>query len=113
MIKSNLNWRAAFLIFIKLPKWQNQIILTEAILKRSIISMAKIENDSEALQRRLDLIIHLLLMGLNPAKVPSVTEQIVLLSSHNLSPAEIGRIIGRESNYVSAMLKSRTRSKSR
>jgi len=73
--------------------------------------MANSETEWLALQRRLDLVIHLLLMGLNPAKVPSVTDQIALLSSHGLSQAEIGRIIGRESNYVSAMIKSRARSK--
>jgi hypothetical protein len=73
--------------------------------------MANDESHWNALERRLDLVIHLLLMGLNPSKVPAVTDQIALLSSHGLLPSEIGRIIGKESNYVSAMMKSRARSK--
>jgi hypothetical protein len=75
--------------------------------------MAANERESDALLQRLDLIIHLLLMGLNPAKVPSTTDQIALLSSHGLAPAEIGRIIGRESNYVSAMMKGRNKGKNK
>jgi hypothetical protein len=75
--------------------------------------MANEEITLDAIRQRLDLIAHLLLMGLNPAKIASTTDQIALLSSHGLSPAEIGRIIGRESNYVSAMIKNRGKTKSK
>ena len=71
--------------------------------------MAKDTNDFEILQRRLDLIIHLLCMLVDTSKVPAITEQVALLANHGLVPAEIGKIIGREANYVSAVTKSRKR----
>jgi hypothetical protein len=69
--------------------------------------MAIEKNELEPIQRRLDLIAHLLCMLIDQKHVPSITDQIGLLSDCGLAPADIGRIVGREANYVSASLKNR------
>jgi hypothetical protein len=63
------------------------------------------------LEKKLDLIIHLLCLSVDQNKAPSIANQIGMLSSHGLAPAEIGRIVGREANYVSASLKSKKKGK--
>jgi hypothetical protein len=73
--------------------------------------MAKEAGVNERLEKRLDLIIHLLCLLVDQNKVPSITDQIAILASHGLAPAEIGRIVGREANYVSASLKNKKRGK--
>ena len=69
--------------------------------------MANEDERMAALEKRLDLIAHLLLLNIEPKNAPPITAQIELLSDHGLSAAEIGRVIGRKANYVSAMTKSK------
>jgi len=67
-------------------------------------------NDDERLERiekRLDLIAHLLLLSVDRNKLPAITDQIALLVDHGLAPVDIGKVIGRKANYVSAMTKNR------
>jgi hypothetical protein len=73
--------------------------------------MARDTDGNERLEKKLDLIVHLLCMLVDQNKVPSIVDQIVVLASHGLAPAEIGRIVGREANYVSASLKNKKRGK--
>jgi hypothetical protein len=47
----------------------------------------------------------------DPKQVPAISDQIGLLAERGLSPAEIGRIVGREANYVSASLSGRKKVK--
>jgi len=65
----------------------------------------------ERLEKKLDLIIHLLCLLVDQNKMPSITDQIGILASHGLAPAEIGRVVGREANYVSASLKNKKKGK--
>ncbi len=69
------------------------------------IIMAISTDSAERLERKLDLISHLLCLLVDRDRAPSITDQIGILASHGLAPAEIGRIVGREANYVSASLK--------
>jgi hypothetical protein len=64
------------------------------------------------LEQKMDLVAHLLLMSLQPAKIPSVTEQIGILQAHGLTTSQIARVIGRKPNYVSAMSRPKKASKS-
>jgi hypothetical protein len=66
---------------------------------------------NERLEKKLDLIIHLLCLLVDQSKVPSIADQIAILAIHGLAPAEIGRIVGREANYVSASLKKKKKGK--
>lgn len=71
------------------------------------ISMANTEDHLASIVARLDLIAHLLLLTIDRNRLPAITEQIALLADHGLTPAEIGRVIGRKPNYVSAMSKGK------
>ncbi len=73
-----------------------------------------IENGiDQTLNKKLDLIIHLLCLLVDQNKTPSISGQIGILAAHGLAPAEIGRIVGREANYVSASLKTKRKGRSR
>ncbi len=67
--------------------------------------MANEKDRIAAIEARLDLIAHLLVLAIEPKSIPPINVQIALLADHGLTPAEIGRIIGRKANYVSAMMK--------
>jgi hypothetical protein len=67
---------------------------------------ADIDASLERLEAKLDLVAHLLLLAVQPEKSPNITEQIAILRAHGLTPAEIGKVIGRKANYVSAMGKT-------
>jgi len=69
-----------------------------------IISMAIDKTEFEQLRDRLDLIAHLLCLLVDQNKIPAISDQIALLATHGLTGAEIGRIVGREANYVSASM---------
>lgn len=51
--------------------------------------------------RRLDAIIALLIKATSQ---PSITDQIRILDGLGLEPGEIGKIVGKPGNYVSAIL---------
>lgn len=76
------------------------------------INMATTEEQLANVVGRLDLIAHLLLLSVDQSKLPAITDQIALLADHGLAPAEIGRVIGRKPNYVSAMTKGKKKGKS-
>jgi hypothetical protein len=65
--------------------------------------MAIQEDKLARIEKQLELIAHLLLLAIRPDQRPSINEQVALLREHGLTPAEIGRIIGRKANYVSAV----------
>jgi hypothetical protein len=48
---------------------------------------------------------------IDPRKIPTIGDQVGLLADRGLSPSEIGKIVGREANYVSASLKNRKKVK--
>jgi len=73
--------------------------------------MATIDDPLTSVMNRLDLIAHLLLLSVDKTKLPAITDQIALLADHGLMPAEIGRVIGRKPNYVSAMTKGKKKGK--
>lgn len=73
--------------------------------------MANDISANERLEKKLDLIIHLLCLLVDKNRVPSIADQIATLASHGLAPAEIGRIVGREANYVSASMKNKIKGK--
>jgi hypothetical protein len=73
--------------------------------------MATTEEQLKQITSRLDLIAHLLLLSVDKNRLLSITDQIALLEDHGLTPAEIGRIIGRKPNYVSAMTKGKKKAK--
>jgi len=56
---------------------------------------------------RIDIIIALQLTTARAGKVASVTERILHLAELGLAPGEIGRLVGRKGNYVSAVLGSK------
>lgn len=66
--------------------------------------MAKDKMEFEQLRDRLDVLTHILCLLIDPKRIPPISDQIALLASHGLSGAEIGRIVGREPNYVSAVM---------
>ena len=66
--------------------------------------MAIEKTEFEQLRDRLDLIAHLLCLLVDQNRIPAISDQIALLATHGLSGAEIGRIVGREPNYVSASI---------
>jgi hypothetical protein len=55
---------------------------------------------------RFDIIIAIQLTMIRADKVASVRERIVRLAEFGLPPGEIGRLVGRKANYVSATLGS-------
>ena len=57
-------------------------------------------NDNVSLERRLDVLIFLQL----DQKYPSMTEKIEKLSQAGLNSGEIGQIVGKPTNYVTATL---------
>ena len=67
--------------------------------------MATTEQALERIEQRLDLIAYLLLLSLDRSHAPQVTDLIATLADRGMSPAEIGRIVGRKANYVSVMTK--------
>lgn len=68
------------------------------------ISVANNDEILTRIEQRLDLIAHLLVLSIPVDKRPPITDQIALLREHGLSAADIGRIIGRKANYVSAVV---------
>lgn len=66
--------------------------------------MAKVKTEFEQVRDRLDLLAHLLCLLVDQNRLPAISDQIALLAMHGLAPAEIGRIVGREANYVSAAM---------
>ena len=66
--------------------------------------MANVKTEFEQIRDRLDLIAHLLCLQIDPSKVPAIGDQIAILATHGLTGAEIGRIVGKEANYVSAVI---------
>jgi hypothetical protein len=66
--------------------------------------MAIKKTEFDQLRDRLDLIAHLLCLLVDQKRIPAISEQIALLATHGLSGVEIGRIVGREPNYVSASM---------
>jgi hypothetical protein len=73
--------------------------------------MAKTQSSLDSIERRLDLLIQLMCLIIDPKKTPSISDQINMLAARGLSPSEIGRVVGREANYVSASLKSKRKAK--
>ena len=73
--------------------------------------MATSKTEFEQIRDRLDLIAHLLCLQVEANKTPAISAQIAILAEHGLTPTEIGRVIGREANYVSASLKTRSKTK--
>jgi hypothetical protein len=59
---------------------------------------------NEQLGRKLDILIHLQLLAVAGREQPSVVAKIAVLSEMGLAPAEIGRIVAKPANYVSAVL---------
>ncbi len=72
------------------------------------------EFDSEALRKRLDAII-LLLMEISAGGAESTTRKIERLLKLGLSSTEVAQVIGKELNYVTAVVsgKKRTAKKKR
>ena len=68
------------------------------------ISMANSDEILTRIEQRLDLIAHLLVLAIPLDKRSPITDQIALLREHGLSAADIGRVIGRKANYVSAVV---------
>lgn len=58
---------------------------------------------------RLNVIISLLLEGGKGDKPSSVSSKISRLGGLGLTPSEIGAIVGKKSNYVSAVLSGKKR----
>ncbi|HEV2619483.1 MAG TPA: hypothetical protein VGU23_06035 [Acidobacteriaceae bacterium] len=73
--------------------------------------MAINEKDMQSILKRLDLIASLLCLLVDMKNVPTITDQIKVLSERGLAPAEVGRVVGREANYISASLKSKKKVK--
>ena len=71
--------------------------------------MAREKTEFEELRDRLDVLTHILCLLVDHNKIPPISEQVALLASHGLSGAEIGRIVGREPNYVSAVMNQKKR----
>jgi hypothetical protein len=69
--------------------------------------MANDTSTRDRLEKKLDLIIHLLCLMVDVNNTPPIGYQIAMLKEHGLAPAEIGKIVGREANYVSASLRSK------
>jgi hypothetical protein len=67
--------------------------------------MATIEERLEKIEERLDLIAYILLLSVDKKNITQITDQIATLTDRGMSPAEIGRIVGRKANYVSVMTK--------
>jgi hypothetical protein len=73
--------------------------------------MATNEKPFESIEKRLDIVIQLLCLLVDPKNAPTISDQIGLLAERGLAPSEIGKIVGREANYVSASLKNRKKVK--
>jgi len=73
--------------------------------------MASTETTTEDVVRRLDIIIALLLEHASESSNVSMTDKIVKLAEMGLSQAEIGRVLGKGSNYVGAALAQRRKVK--
>ncbi len=67
------------------------------------------EERDHDLARRLDVLIFLQL----DQRYPSMTEKVEKLSQAGLSSSEIGRIVGKASNYVTATLSQGKKRKGR
>ena len=62
---------------------------------------------------RLDIIVRLLLGGADREKQRSITEMAVQLDDMGLAPSEIGAILSKPSNYISAALNTKKKGKGR
>lgn len=66
--------------------------------------MATDNNDNQGIIKRLDIIIALLLRFRSNGSEVTATEKIAELANLGLSRSEIGRIMGKPANYISAVL---------
>ncbi len=64
--------------------------------------------------KRLDIIINLLLNQIaNPENQMSIVERVRYLDSMGLPPSDIGKVMGKATNYVTAILTQTKKSKGR
>jgi len=92
---------------VQLASWGE---LSPFVIK--IISEAiKLEEQTyrERVVSRLDMIIRLLLARSGSHETPTKTDMISQLKEMGLTPSEIGSILGKPANYVSAALSQRKR----
>ena len=67
------------------------------------------------LVKRLNTLISLMLEVASPDETASTTKKVERLISFGLSPAEVGEILGKPTNYISAVMhkkKKKTKKKS-
>ncbi len=63
------------------------------------------DSDVTELSKRLDLIANLLTMLAADRESPaSITSRVLVLKESGLGPAEIGRVLGKSTNYVGSIL---------
>jgi hypothetical protein len=72
--------------------------------------MKRKEEPLDGVVRRLDVLIGLLIESRVDGPKSSTASKIYRLTDLGLSPAEVGSIIGKGSNYVGAVLGSRKKS---
>jgi len=65
-------------------------------------AMAKNDYEKELI-RRLDILIALELDRPRPDKAPSMTKKVERLLGFGLKPAEVGRVLGKTTKYVTAI----------
>jgi hypothetical protein len=66
------------------------------------------KSTEELVLDKMDLLISLIL---HQAAGPSIKERATLLQELGLSPSQIGKLIGRPANYVSALLGTKRKKK--
>jgi ATP-dependent RNA circularization protein (DNA/RNA ligase family) len=64
----------------------------------------------ETLIKKFNVLISLIL-DMSGDKASSVTDKVKKLSDYGLKPAEIGEILGKKANYISAVINSLNKSK--
>jgi len=69
------------------------------------------EQFQKQLLARLDIVIRILLAGSDAEEKRSVADMASTLDQMGLTPGEIGAILGKASNYVSATLGNKKRAK--
>lgn len=70
--------------------------------------MAISTDTATRIERKLDLLLHLQVAALGDSELPSLRRRIEILRELGLQPSEIGRIVGKEANYISAVLGRKT-----
>jgi len=68
-------------------------------------------NYDEEILLRLNVIISLLLDAQVPSSDITISSKIQRLSELGLAPAQVGKIVGRETKYVSAVLSQRSKAR--